>query len=105
MALSNPSDPNAVPQFATAEYAKPGGAQCGSCKSPLGPRYYRAGTTTVCESCVAKARDQIPVDSHAKYVRAVLFGVGGAIVGLILYSTFAIVTGLVIGYLALAVGF
>jgi hypothetical protein len=34
-----------------------------------------------------------------------LYGIGGAIVGLILYSTFGIVTGLVIGYLSLAVGY
>jgi hypothetical protein len=34
-----------------------------------------------------------------------VFGVGGAILGLILYSVFAIVTGIVIGYVSLAVGF
>jgi hypothetical protein len=43
-------------------------------------------------------------DTHAAYVRAILFGVGAAILGTILYATFAIVTGIVIGYAALAVG-
>jgi predicted outer membrane lipoprotein len=34
-----------------------------------------------------------------------IFGVGGAILGLILYSAFGIITGLEIGYLPLAVGY
>jgi hypothetical protein len=34
-----------------------------------------------------------------------IFGVGGAILGLILYSAFGIITGLEIGYLSLAVGY
>ena len=37
-------------------------------------------------------------------MRGILFGVGGAIVGLILYSAFGIITGIEIGYVALAVG-
>jgi hypothetical protein len=38
-------------------------------------------------------------------VRALLFGCGAALLGLILYSAFGVITGLVIGYLSLAVGF
>jgi hypothetical protein len=34
-----------------------------------------------------------------------IFGFGGAILGLILYSAFGIITGLAIGYLSLAVGY
>jgi hypothetical protein len=49
-------------------------------------------------------RGELARDTHAAYVRAILFGVGAAILGMILYATFAIVTGIVIGYAALAVG-
>jgi hypothetical protein len=38
-------------------------------------------------------------------MRAVLFGCAGALLGLILYSAFGIITGLVIGYLSLGVGY
>ena len=38
-------------------------------------------------------------------MRALLFGIGGAILGLVLYSGFTIVTGFYIGYISLAVGF
>ena len=37
-------------------------------------------------------------------MRGILFGVGGAIAGLIVYSLFGIITGIVIGYVSLAVG-
>jgi hypothetical protein len=58
-----------------------------------------------CETCAEISRRQIPADSHAAFVRAILFGICGALLGLIIYSTFGIVTGLVIGYLSLAVGY
>lgn len=45
-----------------------------------------------------------PADSHAGYVRGLLFGVGAAIVGMAGYAGFTILTGLYIGYVSLAVG-
>ena len=44
------------------------------------------------------------VDSHPLFMRGLLFGAGGAILGLILYSTVGIVTGYSIGFVSLAVG-
>jgi hypothetical protein len=57
-----------------------------------------------CGTCAGQAKAGQPTDSHVAYARAALFGVGGAIAGLILYSTVEIVTNMTIGYLALAVG-
>ena len=57
-----------------------------------------------CPGCAEKMRGELAKDTHAAYVRAILFGVVAAILGMILYATFAIVTGIVIGYAALAVG-
>jgi len=45
-----------------------------------------------------------PADSHAGYVRGLLFGIGAAIVGMAGYAGFTILTGLYIGYVSLAVG-
>jgi len=53
---------------------------------------------------VGASDSELAKDTHAAYVRAILFGIGAAILGMILYATFAIVTGIVIGYAALAVG-
>jgi hypothetical protein len=57
-----------------------------------------------CSGCADKVRGELAKDTHAAFVRALLFGIGGAVLGLIAYATFAIVTGIVIGYASLAVG-
>jgi predicted histidine transporter YuiF (NhaC family) len=58
-----------------------------------------------CPSCAERAQFELPKDNHGRYLRGLLFGIGGAIIGLILYATFEIATGLIIGYVSLAVGY
>jgi hypothetical protein len=94
---------NDAPQFATAEYAG-GGDRCKSCKQPIAGAYYRINGSLACERCTTQLQSQLPTDSHAAFVRGIVFGVGAAIVGLILYAAFGIITGIVIGYAALGVG-
>jgi hypothetical protein len=99
----NPSQ--ATPQFTTAEYSgSSGGDRCVSCNQPLTARYYRVNTRMACEGCVQELQRRQPADSHAGYVRGILFGVGAAIVGMAGYAGFTILTGLYIGYVSLAVG-
>ena len=43
-------------------------------------------------------------DSHALFMRGLLFGIGGALAGLALYATVVIVTNYEIGFVSLAVG-
>jgi len=94
-----------TPQFGTAEYKSPSGPdRCKSCQQELTGAYFRINGLLACENCTRKLQAQTPNDSHSAYVRGILFGVGGAIVGLILYSAFGIITGIEIGYVALAVG-
>jgi uncharacterized protein (DUF983 family) len=95
-----------VPQFTTAEYAAGAAATpCKACGQRLSGGYYQVNGAPVCPSCTARIKSQSPTDSHAAFVRGVLFGIGGAIAGLALYVGFAIGTGLVIGFVSLAVGF
>jgi hypothetical protein len=106
--MPNPSpfSPNPEPQFATAEYAPKDGSQtCTSCEALINGPYYRVNGALKCATCTEISRRELPTDSHARFVRGILFGIGGALLGLIIYSTFGIVTGLVVGYLALAVGY
>jgi hypothetical protein len=44
-------------------------------------------------------------DSHSFFVRGVLFGIGGALLGLAIYAAVAIATGFVLGLVSLAVGY
>jgi len=95
-----------TPQFGTAEYkSSPGVDTCKSCNQTLTGQYYRINGALACERCTEQLKTQLPKDSHAAFVRGLVFGIGGAILGLILYSAFGIITGIVIGYVSLAVGF
>src|SRR5260221_11698475 len=58
----------------------------------------------VCGNCFDHIQRERPRDSHTAFVRAVLFGLVGFAIGLIAYAGFEIMTGISIGYLALAVG-
>src|SRR5947208_17059371 len=96
---------SSTPQFGTAEYKSASGSdRCKSCQQELSGTYYRINGMLACENCTRKLQAPTPKDTHAIYVRGFLFGVGGAIAGLILYSAFGIITGIEIGYVALAVG-
>ncbi len=95
-----------VPQFATAEYSdKAGETVCKSCANRIRGAYYRVNGVTTCADCAQRIKAQLPQDTHKSFVRGVLFGVGGAILGLGVYVAFALATGWMVGYVSLAVGY
>jgi len=95
-----------VPQFGTAEYSsKTGGSPCKGCGQPIGGAYYQINGAVTCEKCAQRIIDQMLKDSHTYFGSGVLFGIGGAILGLGIYVGFALATGLMIGYVSLAVGY
>jgi len=94
-----------APQFETAEFqAKTGTDNCAVCNQPISGSYFRVNNQMACSACAERLKTSIPKDSHAAFARAVTFGAGAAIVGLALYAVVGIVTGLMIGYVSLAVG-
>lgn len=95
-----------TPQFETAEYTQASGTvSCEFCKQTLAGTYYRINDHLACPSCTDQIRNRGPKDSHAAFVRAVMFGIPAAVLGLILYAAFEIMTKFTIGYLALGVGY
>src|SRR6267154_1062426 len=95
-----------VPQFATAEYAdKADESVCKSCGQKISGEYYRVNGAPTCANCAQRIKEQMPQDSHKSFVRGVLFGIGGAILGLGIYVAFALGTGWIVGYVSLAVGY
>src|SRR5439155_3608256 len=77
-----------VPQFGIAEYpSAPGTDTCMSCRQPAVGSYYRVNGALACARCKEQLEAQLPKDSHAAFVRGLMFGVGGAILGLILYRS------------------
>jgi uncharacterized protein (DUF983 family) len=95
-----------VPQFARAEYSGGAGSStCKSCGQPISGAYYQVNDAVTCSNCARQIKNQMPTDSHAALARGVLFGIGGAILGLVLYVAVALTTGLIIGFVSLAVGY
>jgi hypothetical protein len=97
--------PSSTPQFGKAEYsASRDTGRCAICQQPIGSAYYRVKQAIACEACALKAKLQTPSDSHSAFLRAVMFGVAAAILGMAGYALFTIATGIYIGYVSLAVG-
>jgi len=95
-----------TPQFGTAEYQPQStGESCKTCGTPITGQYFLINSAVTCSPCAGKTGASLPKDTHAAFTRGILFGIGGAIIGLILYSVVGIVTGLEIGYVSLAVGY
>ena len=94
------------PQFSTAEYQETlDKNSCKTCSQPIRQQYFRVNGAITCVSCAMQAADGVNADGGGTFAKAMLFGVGGALLGLILYSAVGIITGLEIGYVSIAVGY
>ena len=103
--LASSSESRSTPQFSTAEYAHvPGTERCRVCSNLISGAYYRVNGLMACENCARQATEGQPNDSHSAFARGMLLGIGAALVGLIAYASFTIVTGWFLGYIALGVG-
>lgn len=96
--------PSPPPQFGTAEYESAGADHCKFCNQPVGTQYYRVGDAMACASCALRLKTEMPEETGGIYGRALLFGIGAAILGMALYATVTIATGWEIGFVSLAVG-
>jgi hypothetical protein len=103
--MSDLLPPNPPPQFSIAEFGNTSaGDQCKMCQKPITGTYYRANGAMVCDVCADRVKRGLPQDSHVGFAKAIVYGSGGFLAGLILYAGFSIATGIQIGYLSLAVG-
>lgn len=96
-----------VPQFQTAEFHGQSTADdaCCICKQPIAGSYYHINGERACSACSQRVLSARPRDTHAAFSRALLYGLGGALLGLILYAAVGILLHIEIGYVSLAVGF
>jgi hypothetical protein len=95
-----------TPQFSTAEYSGTSAeATCKFCAQKISGAFYRVNGVPACADCTRRLQQAAPQDSHNAFVRGVLFGVGAAVVGFVIYVVFALTTGLVIGFVSLLVGY
>jgi hypothetical protein len=104
--MPEPAPAPETPQFETAEYQGVTTPDwCRTCKQTVVGTYYRVKGEMACASCAEVAKGKAPAGSHGAFARAVVFGGFAAVAGLVLYAAVAIITGWMIGYVSLAVGF
>jgi hypothetical protein len=96
-----------APQFDKADLGQQPqqGDVCHRCHQSIVGTYYRTNGAMTCASCANILQHDILNQPTGRFGRALLFGAGGAVLGIILYSAVGIITGLEIGYVSLAVGF
>src|SRR4051812_3635318 len=92
------------PQFDTAEFKPNGqGDVCSFCSGMVGDTYYRVHGKMACTMCASKVQSELPKKNV--FMKSLMYGMGGAFLGMVIYSTVVILSGWTIGYLSLAVGF
>ncbi|HTS60650.1 MAG TPA: hypothetical protein VMH28_01425 [Candidatus Acidoferrales bacterium] len=109
------SDPgqSPVPQDLQFQHAEPlpadGSAnanaqRCVVCKAPIGAAYFHAQGHVVCPACAERIQSGQQAPPAISLGAAVLYGVGAALAGCILYAGVAILLNLEIGIVAIVVG-
>ena len=80
----------------------PGTVTCAACKRPIPDAYYSASGKPFCIGC--KERIQAALAGEGNFWRGLLFGLGGAVAGGVVYFAVAAVSGYEIGLIAILVG-
>ena len=96
-----------VPPPANRAHPTPVGSRkdsCQRCGQAIEHWYFRVNGAMHCLACAKSEHSAGTKDTESAYTRALLFGGGAALVGIILYSVFGIATGWMWGYLTFAMG-
>lgn len=96
-------------QFDTAEAETSGtdggGVTCGVCANAITDRYYSAGDATFCEPCKQQFESWKNAEGGTgRFVRALVYGLGGGAVGAGIYYAILAITGYELGLVAIVVG-
>ena len=106
--MNEPGDsPEILPalQFETAEGLTPDSPACAMCRAPLATEYHELNGHPVCASCRAKEEAAHTQDLQwSRFITAVVYGLGAALAGGLLYWGFVKLTNIEFGLMAIAVG-
>jgi hypothetical protein len=106
------ADPEKLPsvnelQFRRAQHVDNPEAQtaraCAACKQLIAGEYYQVQNHVICPRCAARIQSGAQAPQPVPWVRFVIFGLGAAFAGCILYAI-PLALGFQIGIVALAVG-
>jgi hypothetical protein len=95
-------------QFDKAEFntSAASASQCFGCATPIAGEYYEVNGQTFCAACTADSRRALGGTPGASgFFKALAGGIGGGIVGALIYYAVLALSGYEIGIIAIAVGF
>jgi hypothetical protein len=110
--MADPESPEQLPgvdalQFRRAQpivsTESPAAQSCAACKQLISGEHYQVQNHVICPSCAAKIRAGQQSQKPVPLFRAVIYGVGAALAGCLLYAI-VLAMGVQIGIVALAVG-
>lgn len=78
---------------------------CAFCHRMLEGEYFRVSGHLACSNCAQQTAALVTPDSHKAFSKALLFGACAALAGCIGYALFEILTGIMLGWAAIGVGF
>jgi hypothetical protein len=95
-----------VPKFDVVDALTPvGTAPCAECRGPIVDTYYEADAGVICANCQARITAADSSDNSGSFGRALLFGIGSAGLGAVIYFAVLAATGREITAIVLLVGF
>jgi len=106
------ADPEQLPSVGELQFRRaqpidtteaPSTRACEACKQLISGEYYQVQNHVICPQCAAKIQAGKQAQRPVPWVRFVIFGVGAAVAGSILYAI-PLAMGFQIGIVALAVG-
>lgn len=82
------------------------GVTCSACGQPIPDHYFDANGHALCEPCRDQLARQLEVPGGAGvFLHALAFGLGGAVLGAVLYYAVIAITNFEIGIVAIAIGY
>jgi hypothetical protein len=109
--MSDPIPPPLPPdlQFdraVSAESGRPGGVTCSRCGRTIADSYFHLGQKAFCSSCKATIERAYGASlTPTSFVKALVFGLGAAIAGAIIYYGVIAITDFEIGIVAILIGY
>jgi len=110
--MADPDSPEQLPSVGELQFRRaqpivsteaPAARSCAACKQLISGDYYQVQHHVICAACAVKIRAGQQSQQPVPLLRAVIYGVGAALAGCILYAI-PLAMGVQIGIVALAVG-
>ena len=110
LGLNQPAPPAPTPsveglQFGKAEFESAADARkCTACAAAIPATYYQLHGQVVCPNCASAFESSQRKPGMGHVARGILYGIGAAIAGAVIYAAISLATGYMIGFITVFIG-